>query len=195
MLFRSTVLISLPRLRPGYPAQRTLWGAHPGTRNNICLNSEAKFAWRCFFLLKSPLDSLHTLTLRLPSLPCFDSMRFSDLFVPLSVLVLGAVGFDNARYDNVSVVFYSARTQCHPYHCGWWRWPLHSSPSIFNANQLTPSQTLHFDDRLHPIDGNPDGSFFHVRACFGFFTFSRSQCEFTPSCAPDSLSPPSAPRD
>jgi len=29
-------------------------------------------------------------------------MRFSGLFVALSVLVLGAIGFDNSRYDNVS---------------------------------------------------------------------------------------------
>jgi len=41
-----------------------------------------------------------------------------SLFVVLSALVLGAVGFDNSRYDNVSVVFSSAQVQYHPYYRG-----------------------------------------------------------------------------
>jgi len=80
-----------------------------------------------------------------------DSMRFSaSLFVALSVLVLGAVGFDNSRYDNVSVVLSPARTRRHQYHHGWWRWSLHSSPSTL-TNSMPPSQTLYFDDRFCPI--------------------------------------------
>jgi hypothetical protein len=36
---------------------------------------------------------------------CFDSMRFSSLFIVSSVLVLRAAGFNNTLYDNVSAVF------------------------------------------------------------------------------------------
>jgi hypothetical protein len=32
-------------------------------------------------------------------------MRFSSLFIALSVLVLGAAGFNNTLYDNVSAIF------------------------------------------------------------------------------------------